>query len=62
MDHKFRKLRKGGRKSDEQKEALAKINKLINVRAIVIRLFHGYTTIAPETRYRAIKGEKITPK
>ena len=55
----FKKIRKSGYKSEEQKETLANINKLCNARDDVIQLFNDYTTIACEVRYKASKGKGI---
>ena len=56
---KYRKFKKIAYKSEEQKETIANINRILNARENVIQMIDDFTTIAFEAKNKAIKGKGI---
>ena len=54
-----REKRKGDSKYKEERESLAKMNKIYNAQDSVIDLFNEYTTIKFEARHTAVKEHLI---
>ena len=54
-----REKRKGDSKYKEERESLAKMNKIYNAQDSVIDLFNEYTTIKFEARHTAVKEHQI---